>query len=160
MKGNRSRSKIAFLLVLIMVFAFFFAVPVFASAAPPVPPIPADLFSWFADLVIVQWPSLVGIAALITVLVNIGKSVGLVTDGEATRWVAGLNILGMVVLILLKIFQPQWAVLYLDSVAGVIAQVMIILSGFALQLVTSYLTHQSIRGVPVVGKSFTLDSSK
>lgn len=151
--------KSLMVMVTVMVMLILFVIPVMASPGPA-PTVPPDLWTWFADLVMVQWPSLVGVAALITVLINLGKSAGWVKDGMAPQLSAGLNLLGMVALIIFKVFKPDLTIQIIDGQANLIAQVLLIISGFALQIITSYLTHKSIAGVPGVGKSFSLEQSK
>jgi hypothetical protein len=148
-------SRALSVLLLVGLILLVAVVPVTASGGQA-PQIPPDLWSWVVNLVLVQWPSLVGVAVLITILINLGKTVGWVQDGAAPQWSAGLNLLGMVVLIVFKIYKPTLTVEAIDTQAGLIGSVLLVISGYALQIITSYLTHKSIAGVPGVGKSYSL----
>jgi hypothetical protein len=118
------------------------------------------LLQWVFSLILVQWPALVGIAALVTCLVGIGKAVGWVTDGTSQSWSAGLNLIGMVVVLLLHIFQPSMDLTFLDTQAGLIAQILIVISGLVLQIFTSKGFYTVLKGVPVIGTSFSLQHNQ
>ena len=62
--------------------------------------------------------ALAGVGALIAVLVNIGKTAGLVKDGQATTYVAGLNLLALIGLFALKVFKPDFDIGGLDTPAA------------------------------------------
>ncbi len=142
-------------IILVGILLFISAIPAAASGGQA-PEIPPNLWSWIVNLVLVQWPSLVGVAALIAMLIDIGKSAGWLQDGVAPKWSAGLNLLGMVALIAFKIFKPMLAIEIIDAQAGIIASVLLVVSGYVLMIITSRQTHQSLAGVPFIGKSFSL----
>ena len=98
----------------------------------------------------------VGVAALIAMLIDIGKSAGWLQDGVAPKWSAGLNLLGMVILIAFKIFRPMLTIEIIYAQAGIIASVLLVVSGYVLMIITSRQTHQSLAAVPFIGKSFSL----
>lgn len=156
---GRLIKKLIPLVLLVSVFLLVAAVPVAASGGQA-PEIPPDLWSWIVNLVLVQWPSLIGVAALLAMLIDIGKSAGWVTDGVASKWSAGLNLLGMVALIAFKIFKPTLTIEALDAQAGVIASVLMVVSGYVLMIITSRQTHESLAGVPLIGKSFSKDAKE
>ena len=49
-----------------------------------------------------QWQTLLGVAALIILLVNVFKVMGIVKDGQADVWVAALNLIGLIALFATK----------------------------------------------------------
>jgi hypothetical protein len=154
---NRSKFRFAMLVVLFLCLVMV-VTPVAAQALPPditVPPSPpsfADLFS--------QWVALAGAGALIAVLINIGKALGWIQDGQATTWSTVLNIVGMISLLLLQIFKPGMDITAVDSAAGQIAQMLIILVGLVTQMLSSKGTHLALKGTPLIGKSFSLPAPK
>jgi len=104
---------------------------------------------------VVQFGALVGVAALITAIVNIGKIAGIVKDGTAQTWSAALNIFGLITLFALNIFRPDIDVLALDSNAGQLANVLVVVSAYAVEIGASKLVHNLIKGVPVIGQTYT-----
>ena len=83
---------------------------------------------------VIFFGSLAGIAAFITCLINIGKTVGLVKDGQASDYSLGLNLLGMVILFLVGVAKPDVNIQGLDSQAGIIASVLMLVFGYFWQL--------------------------
>lgn len=110
--------------------------------------------SGFEEL-LVQWGSLAGVAALIGVVINVFKSLGIVKDGSAKTWSAALNMIGLAVLLLLRVYQPELDIGVWDQHAGQIANVLLVVFGYILQLLSSKVTHIAVTGVPVIGKSFS-----
>lgn len=104
--------------------------------------------------------SLVGVGSLIAVTVNVLKKVGWVKDGDAPTWSLGLNLVGMVALFIVKTFFPSVDIGSVDQIAGTIAQVLALLVGLVLQLLSSKATHTAIKGVPLIGKSYTADFAR
>ncbi len=100
--------------------------------------------------------SLAGTGALITCLVNILKTVGLVKDGQAPSYVIGLNLLGLIVLFVVGVIKPDVNIQGLDQDAAQIASILILVFGFVWQLVSSKFTHDKVlKGTPVIGASYT-----
>ena len=109
-----------------------------------------------------QFGQLVGVAAAIAALVNVFKAFGLVKDGDAGKWVAALNLVALAVLVALKLFAPGVALEQIDAQAAMLAQVLLIILGYVVQLLGSTTAHDlfSRMRLPFVGKSFTLDAFK
>jgi hypothetical protein len=105
----------------------------------------------------VQFFSLLGVAALIAVLVNLGKIIGVVKDGTAMYWASGLGLIAFVTLAVLGIFRPDLSTVFLDHVALQIATVLTFILGFITQIVAAPWFHGmlSAGSVPLIGKSFT-----
>ena len=112
----------------------------------------------YTDLIL-QFGALAGAAALIAALVNALKAFGLVKDGDAPTWSAGLNLLGLAALLALKVFRPDLDVGALDAQVAQIAQALIVVLGFVVQLGLARQAHAWLRGVKVIGKSHTRDGS-
>lgn len=101
--------------------------------------------------------SLGGMGSLIAVLVNIGKTLGWVKDGQAPTVTAGLNLLLMAAVFGLGVFKPEFDWAGLDENAGQLATVLATVFGFVWQMVSSRLAHNAVKGVPALGKSFSLE---
>ncbi|MDR3575347.1 MAG: hypothetical protein P4L50_15915 [Anaerolineaceae bacterium] len=107
----------------------------------------------------VFFASLAGIGALITCLINILKTIGLVKDGQASTYSVGLNLLGLIVLFVLGVIKPAVNVQGLDQSAGQIANILVLVFGFIWQLVSSRFTHNNVlKGTPLIGTSYTIQA--
>jgi len=126
------------------------------SASAPAQPAPAPTPPGFADL-FSQWIALAGAGALIACLINVGKALGWIKDGQAVTWSTVLNVVGMIGLLLLKLFKPDADLVVIDGFASQVAQALMILVGLVTQMLSSKGTHIALKGVPVIGKSFTLE---
>lgn len=148
-------------------FSFFLLVVVLLIAVSPVSAAsrtdaaaPPDFLDWLTNMLFVVLPTLIGVAALVTVVTNVLKTTGVIADGNATAWAAGLNLVGIVALILLKIFKPDWTFDFIDATAGKIANILMVLSAYVFQIVLSGKVHDALKGIPVIGKSYTLEKLK
>lgn len=141
--------------LLFLVAMFVFVTPVFAQGEQPPPSAPFSLDALLK--LIVQFATLPGVATLVTSLVNTGKQFGWVADGWAGRWMAGLNLAALGLLVYFKFFQPDIAVEYIDAQAAILAEVLIFITGYLVQLVASKSAHDALSkaGVPVVGFSYS-----
>lgn len=106
------------------------------------------------DLV-TQLGALAGFGALVAVVVNLLKQAGVVADGQAGTWSAGLNLVGLVALFVLRVFAPAQDVGQLDGVAAGIAQALQAVAALVIQLGGAKAAHALLRGVPAVGKSYS-----
>jgi hypothetical protein len=123
--------------------------PVFQEAPPP-PPV--DFSSLLATLT-----SLAGAGALIAALVNIGKATGIVKDGTAPTWSAGLNIAVLIGLFVAQVFGYSNLVPAIDTQAGEAATVIQVVLAFIVQALAARKTHESVlAGLPAIGKSHSL----
>jgi len=105
--------------------------------------------------IVTEFTALIGVAALIALLINAGKVVGLVKDGTAQTWSAALNLIGMIALLLLKVFKPDLNLIAIDTTAGQIAAAGVVILGLISQLGISKLTNTFVRGIPVIGAANT-----
>jgi hypothetical protein len=99
--------------------------------------------------------TLVGFAALFAVLINIGKTVGFIKDGDAPMWSTGLNLALVLVVYAFRIFRPEFDFATVDPIAQEVATVGAYILTFVSQLLVSKLTNYAVKGTPVVGKSFS-----
>ena len=95
-----------------------------------------------------------GVAALIAVLVNIGKVVGIVTEVTTPDWVFGLNFVAFVALAVLHYF-PVIAIPLIDANAAKLAQLLVYILSFFAMPVVSAVAHYGLRGTWVAGASFS-----
>ena len=107
-----------------------------------------DLTSLLAQLA-----TLAGVAAFITVVINWLKVFGVVKDGDAPTWSLGLNIVALAALFLANVFKLNVGAL--DSVAATIAQLAALVLALLVQLGVGKVTQAVVRGMPVIGKSFS-----
>jgi hypothetical protein len=99
--------------------------------------------------------SLLGFSALVSLLVNVGKFFGLVKDDTADKWVAGLNLIGVLALYFTRMFIPDFDPTPIDSIMQEIAMVGAYVMSFVSMIFGSRLTYAITKGLPVIGKSFT-----
>lgn len=94
-----------------------------------------------------------GVAALVAILVNVGKQIGWVPDGSAPTAALGLNLVAFVAFVLLKIFAPEMDVAGLDAGAQQLATILVQVLAFVMQLGASRVANAAVRGTPIIGYS-------
>jgi len=77
-------------------------------------------------------------------------------DGAAPTWSTGLNLVGLVLLFVLKVFVPSADVAQLDGAAATLAQLGVLILGLITQLGFAKLAHATVRGVPLIGKTHSV----
>ena len=107
--------------------------------------------------IIALWLSLAGVGAFFALLINIGKTTGVVKDGQAQTWSAVLNLVGIVAVFVLKLVKPDLDWAFVDSQAQTLAEIGTLAFGFVLQLLAAKTTHIAVKGVPVIGKSYSFE---
>jgi hypothetical protein len=145
-----------FVSMLVLVLAAFI-VPMQVQAAPTVQGgIPPDVLNIVVKIVL-GFASLVGVSQLVAVIVNLLKVIGLVKDGTADKWAAGLNLAFFIALCAFGVFVPGLALEILDGYAGQIAMVLLFILGFIVQITGSQTAHTALSraGIPLIGKSFS-----
>ena len=105
--------------------------------------------------VFAQWEVCLGAAAIIAVVINVGKSFGWLKDGQAQNASFVLNLLGLVALGALRVFKPEVSITELDAQAAQLANVLSVVVAYVVQLLGSKTTHLVLSGVPLFGKSFS-----
>ena len=105
--------------------------------------------------ILLQFGQLAGVSALLAALINIVKYFGGVADGQTGRWYAGLSLLGMGLLVYFRLFVPTLGVEFLDVQAGVIANILLVVLGYVMQLRVGSGTSETLKdmSIPVVGAS-------
>jgi hypothetical protein len=98
---------------------------------------------------------LVGVAGVITVLVNLLKLIGWVADGTSDTWIAVLNLVAFVTLAAIKVFNPQITTAILDEQAARLATLGVFALGYLTQIIGSKQIYKLIRGLPIIGKTFS-----
>lgn len=148
------KSYLVTTLITIALMAFL-VFPVFAQSNSPQTSPPNVLEVILS--VFVMFGQLVGVGALIAALVNILKAVKVVADGTAGKWFAGFNLVAIGVLIYFKLFQPQIAIEYLDSQAAVLAQILLLILGYVVELGSGLFAHGLFANlrIPFIGKSYS-----
>jgi len=107
--------------------------------------------------IFVQFAELAGVAALIAAVVNVLKAFGLVKDGTAGQWMAGLNLVALAVLVALHYFAPEIGLPEADAFAAKLAQILLIVLGYVLQLGVGQAAHgvMSSLDLPGIGYSYS-----
>lgn len=103
----------------------------------------------FFEDVLTIFTSLIGLGALISMLVNVGKAFGWVKDGMGEKVFKVLNLVAFVAVAVVYIFigDVQWQ--GLDSIFQLLATVI----GFVLQNFAGEVTYKALRGAPAIGYS-------
>jgi hypothetical protein len=164
-------------IVALIVCALVAFIPIKVQAAPVSPPTtgqhmlmlaasqgqaaPIDILNAFGR-VMASFLSLVGVAGLVAILVNIGKVSKIVKDGTAGQWTAGLNLLCFIALVILGVFRPDIELNYIDGIAGQITAILVFILGFVIQVVGSKPIYELLKSaeVPLLGKSFSPPEKK
>lgn len=119
----------------------------------------ADVLEMLVSLT-VQFAALAGVAGLIAAVINILKVFGVVKDGQADQWKAGLSLGAFAILALVGVFKPDLTAVILDARAAQVATILIFISGFLVQTGLAPLAHKIFSGFPLIGTSFTKQAQK
>ena len=109
------------------------------------------------EQIIVQVAAMAGFAALITLLVNVGKVIGWVKEDMALVVSSGANLILILVVYGFQLFRPDFNFGTLDPIMAQAALVGNLVLTYVIQLMTSKVTHETVRGLPIIGKSFSFD---
>jgi hypothetical protein len=114
-----------------------------------------NLFSLFEQLM-----ALGGVAAAIALIVNVLKTIGVVKNGQAGTWAAGLNLVGLIGLFVAGVVAPEFDIPGLDATIAQVVEILRLIFAFIVQNWISKSTHDvfSSGEVPIVGKSFSKDT--
>lgn len=98
-----------------------------------------------------------GFAALIAVVINVLKTIGVVKDGQAGVWASGFNLAGLIGLFVAGIVAPEFDIAGLNENMAQIAEILSLIFAFILQNWVSKGTHTvfSSGQVPVLGRTFS-----
>lgn len=111
----------------------------------------------FLNSVVTLFLSLGGFAALVSMLVNVGKWFGIVKDGSAEAWIKMINLAGLVAVGVVMVFFPDFDFLGLDAILGSLAALLGLLFPLFLpgmNLVSKF-TYEFVKYTPLIGKSFS-----
>jgi len=102
--------------------------------------------------------SLLGFAALVSIIVNVLKYFGVVKDGTSDKWVAGFNLVAVIALYVTRLFIPDFDPVPIDTILGEVAVVAGYLFTFVVMIFGSKFTYENLKHLPVVGKTFSDDT--
>lgn len=102
--------------------------------------------------------ALAGVAALVTVLVNILKRLGVITDGQAPTASLLLNLVGFGLFVVASVAGID--VGGIDIVLGSIAALLEALLGLIGQIGLSRAFHVGLRGAPLIGYSHSYRANR
>jgi len=97
-----------------------------------------------------------GFGGLISAVVNILKSVGVVKDGQTPTWITGLNLVGVIAVFLLKVFNAPIDLQAVDQNMKLLAEALVAVSYYIVALGGSKAFHSLVRGSTFIGKSFSI----
>lgn len=107
------------------------------------------------ETLVAELGTLAGFGALVALIVNVLKTFKLVSDGQAPVWSTGLNILLLAGLFALNVYRPDIDPGQYDPIAAQLAQLGAMLLALFTQLGGARIAHNLLRGIPVVGKSYS-----
>lgn len=108
------------------------------------------LFGVHLDLGLVVAGSMFGLQALISLLIDVFKYVGVIRDGSAGKWSAGLNLLGLAGIAVALGLYPNFDFPRLDAQLVIIAQFGSLLFGYIVQIAGTYNVHKFVtRGLGI-----------
>jgi hypothetical protein len=97
-----------------------------------------------------------GFGALVSAGVNVLKVMGLVKDGDASTWITGFDLLGVIALYVATAFKLPFGLEIIGQQMGVIATFLIALGQLIVAFGGSKLFYSMARGVPLIGKSHSI----
>ena len=105
----------------------------------------------------IQFVSLLGVAALVAVVVNILKAFGAVKEGTSAYWASGLGLAAFITVAVLGIFKPDLTLAFLNEAALKIATIMTFVLGFIVQIAAAPLFHKALSSgsIPLLGKKLS-----
>jgi hypothetical protein len=105
----------------------------------------------------VQFVSLLGVAALVAVIVNILKVFGVIKEGASAYWASGLGLVMFITVAVLGIFKPDLTPAFLNEAALKIATILTFILGFITQIAAAPLFHKALSSgsIPLLGKKLS-----
>lgn len=97
--------------------------------------------------------ALAGFAALTAAVINAGKFIGLIADGQAPNVSIALNVAGFAALVILRLFKPDFDVAGADSVLATVASILTGILALGGQLGFTKIINNGLKGLPVIGYS-------
>lgn len=102
-----------------------------------------------------QWSALAGFGALIAFIINILKYTGIVKEDQGQVWSAGLNLAGLILLLIAGVALPNLDIAGLDKNVADFVNVGLVLFAYIVQLLGSKSAHSLVKGLPGIGKSYS-----
>ena len=96
-----------------------------------------------------------GLSAFVAVLLNVGKKMGIVKDGQAPVWSACINLIVLIALFAARVFNINVDASRLNELFAGLAQIGSVILTYLASLAVSRLTHTFLRGAPLIGTSYT-----
>jgi len=93
---------------------------------------------------------LTGLGTLVSVLINIGKTFGIVKDGTSDIWYKGLSILVFIVIAVFYWLETPVEWMQVDSWLKAAATIL----GLLLQVLGGKAGYTILRGAPIIGYSY------
>jgi hypothetical protein len=84
-----------------------------------------------------------GIPFVIALIINVLKQFGIITDGSAGRWSAGMNLVSIIGLSIALKFFPNFDYVSLDAYIFEIGQALVVIVTFILQLIGTKSAHRA-----------------
>jgi hypothetical protein len=100
---------------------------------------------------VVQFVALAGFAALVAVVINILKALGIVGDGQAPKWSLAFNLVGFALFVLLGLVGIDFSAF--DPVFAQLASILTAVLGIIGMLGVSRVSHAIVLGMPLIGKT-------
>lgn len=146
--------KNKFLLTIFAILVVAFIVPVPALALDFAAQDPEPVFT--LDNVFESVKNAVGFALLLPALLNLGKSVGRVKDGDAPKLSLIFNTGVLVLFVGLQLSGKADLIPVIDQSAGLFANLLVAFTLLLSQLWASRKVHEEVlAGLPVIGKSLS-----
>jgi len=102
------------------------------------------LFGVQLDVVLTIAGSMLGVQALISLLIDVLKWAGVISDGNAGKWSAGLNLVGLAGIAVALGLYPTFDFPKLDAQLVIIAQFGSLIFGFIIQIAGTRHVHRFI----------------
>lgn len=102
------------------------------------------LFGVELDVVVAITSSMAGLQLLISLLVNVLKWVGVITDGTAGKWSAAFNLAGIAVIAAVLAVNPAFDFVALDAQLVDIARFGALIFGYIVQIAGTKYMHQAV----------------
>jgi len=99
--------------------------------------------------------SMAGLGALISMLVNVGKALGWIKDGDGDKAFKVISLVGFIAVAVVTIFFEafdQW------GEVDAILQLVSVVIGFVLQIWAGQKTYEVTRGTPIIGFSHSYNA--
>jgi cytochrome c oxidase assembly factor CtaG len=93
------------------------------------------------ELILTIVAGLVGLPALWSVVIDLLKYFGVVTDGTAGKWSAGFNIVTLIAVAVLVNFFPNFDFAGVDSTLAEVAKFAALIAGYLFQILITNKVH-------------------